>query len=181
MDNPFFSPRPNGGHYLGEKIRVIFLEGIAQTGAVDGRKRLDGNKILWVSVVPEALVVKPAAGRDKMNMGVIFALSRPGVKDCRYAGKPPAPRGVPAQVKQGGRRGAHQQIKQFTRMRADDAAHRFRDGEGNKVIGDARQQQGTLLLQPLGGRRTAARGTMSVAASQVGEMTVPAAGTAPKR
>ena len=66
-------------------------------------------------------------------------------------------------------------------MGADGAAQRFGDGEGDEVIGHAREQQGTLLLQPLGGRRSATRGTMPVAASLVGEVTVPAAGTAPER
>ncbi len=66
-------------------------------------------------------------------------------------------------------------------MGPDVPAQLFGNGEGDQMIGDARQQQGTLLAQPLVGRSSAARGTMPVTTSLVGEMTVPAAGTAPKR
>ena len=138
-----------------------------------------GWLVSLVRFTPAALLVDAATGDDEVHVRMVDALPGPGVQQRGGAGQTTEPFGVGGQVEQNTRTDPHEQFQQLAGMRTNQPAQLLRHGKGDQVIDRARQQEGTVLAQPLPGPRAAARRTVAVPATHEGEVPLPAAGTGP--
>ena len=167
VDHPGLAP--DGIRHGGKEVGVCFAQEVAEAGGEQDRKGADGNKELRACLAPGAVGSEASTGGQDMNVRMVDQLSRPGVKDGGERGQAAEVAGIAAEVEQGRDGGLEEERQDLAGMGTYGAAQFLGHGEGDQVIGDARQQQASLTFVPEFGVGLSAGRAVPVAAGPVGE------------
>ena len=167
VDHPGLAP--DGIRHGGKEVGVCDAQEVAEAGGKQDRKGADGNEELRACLATGAVGSEASTGGQDMNVRMVDQLSRPGVKDGGERGQAAEVAGIAAEVEQGRDGGLEEERQDLAGMGAYGAAQFLGHGEGDQVIGDARQQQASLTFVPEFGVGLSAGRAVPVAAGPVGE------------